>query len=918
MNPLGERTSFQYDGNRNRSRFTDALGNTWRLTHDGRGNTTSIASPLHVTGEFFHKQVWAYDEYPEGDPLAGQIFNNLTSYTDAEGNVTTYNYAEVGFPTLLTSILEPETVPGEGTAITRFEYYIAPFSTPTCNPTGEPDSNECKHGQLERITDPNTVVTSFDYDRWGQTHFYREGQVGGIPVFEMRTETDSGSRTFIVERGAGGARSGSSTGRINYNQNSHTTGGVCLAAFRSSSSGAGTVPLPFCTPDFDEFLTSADWDATIDPMCRTKHMEIELTFERDFFAPTFLRSFDNNYDALGTLVNTVSATGENDGPPRQFDYPYDLSTGIFTRVGPDLVETVTTLDQANRVESVVRRLPSGGASLMAAFYDYYADGRVHFVTFLNGAKTEYAYDAAGRVTVIHHRNDLGLSLLKLSYDYNKRGFPTTVTEVDALNVLATTIFTYDNRGRLTGEIRIGTAPYNLVYEYDRGGNRTLKVDVINGRRDEYTYDRVDPLTYGSDNNRLMFVETFDTGGAQELISTTYYTYNAVGNVLRTITERVSPGPGERKFTTTRFLYAGNGETVSYVMGEAWDETPPATCAVNYEITYGREFRYNGARARYLVRELDTAQLELGNVVALSEIWSDYDGDSIYGDFTVDGATLTQTAIYEPGIGRSRFPTTEFGTEYYHTDALGTARIMTDFQGFGVSPNVVSESSYTAFGEQIGGAAQRYGYAGAWGYQTDDSSDALPFMHVGARYYDPGTGRFLQRDPIGIDGGLNVYAYAGSGPTIAVDPSGKFLGILIGGFIGALVGGAIGGSNGGFIGAIAGVIGGAVSGAIAGTGVGAGVAGAIGGAVGGAVAGALGGYGSGKGAAGIAGSAGIGGIIGGVTGGIGGNAAGGIGGGAGSGAAAGAGGSITSAACTTYFDDLPSAMIRAAERLGRRR
>ncbi|MCH9035188.1 MAG: RHS repeat protein, partial [Planctomycetes bacterium] len=194
VNPLGERTSFQYDGNRNRSRFTDALGNTWRLTHDGRGNTTSIASPLHVTGEFFHKQVWAYDEYPEGDPLAGQIFNNLTSYTDAEGNVTTYNYAEVGFPTLLTSILEPETVPGEGTAITRFEYYIAPFSTPTCNPTGEPDSNECKHGQLERITDPNTVVTSLDYDRWGQTHFYREGQVGGVPVFEMRTEIDAGSR----------------------------------------------------------------------------------------------------------------------------------------------------------------------------------------------------------------------------------------------------------------------------------------------------------------------------------------------------------------------------------------------------------------------------------------------------------------------------------------------------------------------------------------------------------------------------------------------------------------------------------------------------------------------------------------------------------------------------------------------------
>jgi len=53
------------------------------------------------------------------------------------------------------------------------------------------------------------------------------------------------------------------------------------------------------------------------------------------------------------------------------------------------------------------------------------------------------------------------------------------------------------------------------------------------------------------------------------------------------------------------------------------------------------------------------------------------------------------------------------------------------------------------------------------------------MHVGARYYDPATGRFLQRDPIGVQGGLNVYQYAAGTPTIAVDPDGEFLGILIG-------------------------------------------------------------------------------------------------------------------------------------------
>ncbi|MCH8147932.1 MAG: RHS repeat protein [Planctomycetes bacterium] len=590
LNPLGQRTTLDYDTDRNMIRYTNALGNAWTLTYDANGNTTSLASPLHIKGEFFHKQIWAYDEYPEGDPLEGQIFNNLTSYTDAEGNVTTYKYAEVGFPKLLTSIVEPETVPGEGTALTRFEYYIAPFSTTTCNPTGEPDNNECKHGQLETMTDPNHVVTSFDYDRWGQTHFYREGQVSGVPVFERRTVSDSGSRTYIVETGNGAARCGGSTGRTNFNQNNHPTGGFCLIPQTPvCPSRAETAPIPpNSTPDLDEFVTSGEWHSTLDPMCRTTHMEIDLTFER--FGPVFTRSIDSHYDPLGALVNTVSDTEENAGPPRQFDYPYDLSTGIFTRVGPDLVETVTTLDEANRVESIVRRIPFVGVVLMLAFYDYYADGRVRFVTFLNLARTEYTYDAAGRVTVIDHRNDLGLSLLTLNYVYDKRNLPTRVTEVHWLNPDTITNFTYDNRGRLTGEIRTGTAPYDLLYEYDKGGNRRRKVDVLNEIEMLYEYD-LDNTGYRTANNRLRQYITCDmsTAGAvcdrdlvtDALVSYTVYHYNDVGNVTRVFVYRRNPAEGEPKVTATRFVYARNGTTVSYVIGEAWEENSEP-CHDRYE------------------------------------------------------------------------------------------------------------------------------------------------------------------------------------------------------------------------------------------------------------------------------------------------------------------------------------------------
>ena len=40
-----------------------------------------------------------------------------------------------------------------------------------------------------------------------------------------------------------------------------------------------------------------------------------------------------------------------------------------------------------------------------------------------------------------------------------------------------------------------------------------------------------------------------------------------------------------------------------------------------------------------------------------------------------------------------------------------------------------------------------------------------------RYYDPQTGRFLTRDPMGYDGGINLYGYVGNDPVNMVDSSG---------------------------------------------------------------------------------------------------------------------------------------------------
>jgi RHS repeat-associated protein len=55
-------------------------------------------------------------------------------------------------------------------------------------------------------------------------------------------------------------------------------------------------------------------------------------------------------------------------------------------------------------------------------------------------------------------------------------------------------------------------------------------------------------------------------------------------------------------------------------------------------------------------------------------------------------------------------------------------------------------------------------------QLRDADDDL--VANGARHFLPATGRYLQPDPLGLAGGINPYAYAGSDPLNGVDPDGR--------------------------------------------------------------------------------------------------------------------------------------------------
>ncbi len=80
---------------------------------------------------------------------------------------------------------------------------------------------------------------------------------------------------------------------------------------------------------------------------------------------------------------------------------------------------------------------------------------------------------------------------------------------------------------------------------------------------------------------------------------------------------------------------------------------------------------------------------------------------------------------------------------------------------------------------MGSSYNPHQYGGAWGYTTDPSG----MLQLGARFYWPEIGRFVQQDPIGD--GVNWYAYAGNNPVRWVDPEGLW---EVGGEAYALVGG----------------------------------------------------------------------------------------------------------------------------------
>ena len=107
--------------------------------------------------------------------------------------------------------------------------------------------------------------------------------------------------------------------------------------------------------------------------------------------------------------------------------------------------------------------------------------------------------------------------------------------------------------------------------------------------------------------------------------------------------------------------------------------------------------------------------------------------------------------------------------HLHPDQLGTPRIATD-----PARSTVWRYDGNAFGdsapnEDPDGDNKKTTVHLRFPGQYYDAETGLHYNWY--RYYDPRIGRYVTSDPIGLEGGLNTYAYVDSNPLRGIDPSG---------------------------------------------------------------------------------------------------------------------------------------------------
>lgn len=500
-----------------------------------------------------------------------------------------------------------------------------------------------------------------------------------------------------------------------------------------------------------------------------------------------LNRLTNMTDALGVTVFSYTAAGQLQGETGPWagdtiSYTYNkarLRSGL-TLSQPNATAWVQSFlyDPALRLTNTTA--PSG---VFQAAYGTGAAGSPAFgvagLTLPNGAVITNYFDAFNRLvqTVLQGTNG---TLNSHGYGYNVGNQRTSQTNVfgDYVN------FAYDKIGQLTSA---------LAYE----SNATARLN----EQSSYGYDAAHNLI-GRTNNDLQ--QAFIVNSLNELSNVTH---NATITVSGTTT---SPATNVTVNSLTAAQYAdgtfaksglslGNGTNTYTAIGKdslgrldtnivtvylpspasytndlngnllfdglkAYDyDDENQLVRITVTNTWKTELTYDGLMRRRIRRE---SVWQNGVWVQTNEVHYVYDGPVVVQERDLNNVPVTTYSRAGAWLlGMSQPSLVNPQHYFYHTDGNGNITALVNGQ-----QNLAARAGYDPFGNllfKIGPMANANLY---WfsSQEYHSQSDSLLYLH---RVYIPSLDRWLNRDPIGEWGGLNLFRFVGNDPVNKADNDG---------------------------------------------------------------------------------------------------------------------------------------------------
>lgn len=140
----------------------------------------------------------------------------------------------------------------------------------------------------------------------------------------------------------------------------------------------------------------------------------------------------------------------------------------------------------------------------------------------------------------------------------------------------------------------------------------------------------------------------------------------------------------------------------------------------------------------------------------------FDGAEIIEEVDNGGNELARY-LQGPGIDVPLSENRSGTAGYYEQDGLSSVTSLSRSSG-----TLSNTYTYDSFGNLV---AETGSLGNPFQFTGRDFDSETGHRYYRARYYDPTTGRFLNEDPIGFDGGVNFYPYVDNSPINFTDPAG---------------------------------------------------------------------------------------------------------------------------------------------------